>query len=78
MKFMEFFARGLTPSSHNQKAHQLLIEHPGKARQQLLNHVANEDLSYSMGSKFAGTPSKTLNKKFGNWRNRNPHTQGTK
>ena len=62
-KFMEYFVRGLTPPALKQKAHQLLIEDPTTTWQQLKDHVATEDLSFSVSSEFTGTASSSIDNK---------------
>ena len=63
-KCMEYFVRGLTPPALKQKAHQFLIEDPTTTWQQLKDHVATKDLSFSVSSEFTGTTSRSNNKKI--------------
>ena len=61
---MEYFVRGLTPPALKQKALQLLIEDPTTTWQQLKNHVAAKDLSFSVSSEFTGTASSSIDNKI--------------
>ena len=63
-KCMEYFVRGLTPPALKQKAHQLLIEDPTTTWQQLNNHVATKDLSFSVSSEVTGTASSSIDNKI--------------
>ena len=62
-KCMEYFVRGLTPLALKQKAHQLLIETPTTTWQQLQDHVATQDLSFSVSSEFTGSASSSIDNK---------------
>ena len=61
---MEYFVRGLTPPALKQKAHQLLIESPTTTWQQLQNHVATNDFSFSVSSEFTGTASSSIDNRI--------------
>ena len=63
-KCMEYFVRGLTPPALKQKAHQLSIEDPSTTWQQLKDHVATKDLSFSVSSEFTGTASSSVDNKI--------------
>ena len=63
-KCMEYFVRGLTPPTLKQKAHQRLIENPATTWQQLQDHVATKDLSFSVSSEFTGTASSSIDNKI--------------
>ena len=63
-KCMEYFVRGLTPPSLKQKAHQFLIVNPATTWQQLQDHVAIKDLSFSVSSEFMGTASRSIDNKI--------------
>ena len=63
-KCMEYFVRGLTPPRLKQKAHQRLIENPATTWQQLQDHVATKDLSFSVSSEFTGTASSSIDNKI--------------
>ena len=63
-KCMEYFVRGLTPPALKQKADQLLIETPTRTWQQLQDHVATKDLSFSVSSEFTGTASSSMDNKI--------------
>ena len=61
---MEYFVGGLTPPAPKQKAHQLLIEDPTTTWQQLKDHEATKDLSFSVSSEFTGTASSSIDNKI--------------
>ena len=63
-KCMEYFVRGLTPPTLKEKAHQRLIENPATTWQQLQDHVATKDLSFSVSSEFTGTASSSIDNKI--------------
>ena len=63
-KCMEYFVSGLTPPALKQKAHQRLIENPATTWQQLQDHVATKDLSFSVSSEFTGTASSSIDNKI--------------
>ena len=63
-KCLEYFVRGLTPPTLKQKAHQRLIENPATTWQQLQDHVATKDLSFSVSSEFTGTASSSIDNKI--------------
>ena len=63
-KCMEYFVRRLTPPALKQKAHQRLIENPATTWQQLQDHVATKDLSFSVSSEFTGTASSSIDNKI--------------
>ena len=61
---MEYFVRGLTPPALKQKAHHLLKEDQTTTWQQLKDHVATKDLSFSVSSEFTGTVSSSIDNKI--------------
>ena len=63
-KCMEYFVRGLTPPALKQKAQQLLIEDLTTTWQQLKDHVATKDFSFSVSSEFTGTASSSIDNKI--------------
>ena len=63
-KCMEYFVRGLTPPALKQRAHQRLIENPATTWQQLHDHVATKDLSFSFSSEITGTASSSIDNKI--------------
>ena len=63
-KCMEYFVRGLTPPALKEKAHQRLIENPAATWQQLPDHVATKDLSFSVSFEFTGTASSSIDNKI--------------